>query len=94
MTTWEIMEDDDEMKIIESGSMEKGYGWHSYIKVCGDIDDVKNANIIVAAPELMEALQAAMAWIDAVPQDVQLPTMPGFDRDWVDGIIAKALGRS
>lgn len=57
MTTWEIMEDDDEMKIIESGSLEKGHGWHSYIKVCGDVDDVKNAKIIVAAPELLEALQ-------------------------------------
>ncbi|WP_232094003.1 hypothetical protein [Serratia surfactantfaciens] len=57
MTAWEIMEDDDEMKIIESGSLEKGHGWHSYIKVCGDIDDVKNAKIIVAAPELLEALQ-------------------------------------
>lgn len=41
-------------------------------------------------PELVEALEATLEWIDAVPQDTELPTMPGFDRDWVDGILHKA----
>lgn len=53
-----------------------------------------NANLIAAAPELLSALQAALEWIDAVPSDVVLPTMPGFDRDWVDQVIDKALGGS
>lgn len=42
------------------------------------------------AGEMAEALKAALEWIDAVPDDVaaRLPAMPGFDRDWVDGILA------
>lgn len=51
-----------------------------------------NAALFAAAPELFEALQAALEWIDNVPSDTPLPAMPGFDRDWVDSIIGKALG--
>lgn len=36
---------------------------------------------------LLEALVAALEWIDAVPSDTPLPTMPGFDRDKVDELI-------
>ena len=40
--------------------------------------------------ELLEALKAALEWIDGVPSDTPLPTMIGFDRDLVDALIAKA----
>ena len=30
-------------------------------------------------------------WIDAVPQDTELPAMPGFDRDWANSIIDAAI---
>lgn len=36
---------------------------------------------------LMSALCAALEWIDAVPSDVSLPPMPGFDRDWVESLL-------
>lgn len=41
--------------------------------------------------ELVEVLQAALEWIDAVPKDTQLPAMPGFDRDWADEVLDKEL---
>jgi hypothetical protein len=37
-----------------------------------------------------EALQAALAWIDAVPPETQLPAMPGFDRDWANGVLEQS----
>ena len=42
------------------------------------------------AKELREALAMALEWIDAVPQETVLPAMPGFDRDWANGVLAKA----
>ncbi|HCL5580979.1 TPA: hypothetical protein N2N40_002406 [Citrobacter freundii] len=38
---------------------------------------------------LLEALVAALEWIDAVPSDTPLPAMPGFDRDDVNELIAR-----
>lgn len=40
--------------------------------------------------ELCSALRAAMEWIDAVPEEAAaaFPSMPGFDRDWVESLLA------
>jgi len=40
--------------------------------------------------ELLKGLEAALEWIDAVPKSVVLPTMPGFDRDWVNDVVEEA----
>lgn len=37
--------------------------------------------------QLLEVVGAMQAWIDAVPADLPLPTMPGYDRDWADSVI-------
>lgn len=39
--------------------------------------------------ELKDALRATLEWIDAVPSDAVLPSMPGFDRDWVESLIER-----
>jgi hypothetical protein len=33
---------------------------------------------------LTRALGWALEYIDAIPKDISLPTMPGFDRDYVN----------
>lgn len=38
--------------------------------------------------QLREALGWALDWIDAIPKETQLPTMLGFDRDYVNGLVA------
>lgn len=53
-----------------------------------------NASLIAAAPDLLDALKLALDWIDAIPDGTLLPVMPGFDRDWVNDLIAKAEGRT
>ena len=36
----------------------------------------------------LEIIRLQREWIMAVPQDTVLPSMPGFDREWVDRQIA------
>lgn len=54
---WEIMMDGDEIKIIQADSLENGTGWRSYIAICEEVQCIEDANLIAAAPDLLEALQ-------------------------------------
>lgn len=54
---WEIMMDGDEIKIIQADSLENGAGWCSYIAICEEVQCIEDANLIAAAPDLLEALQ-------------------------------------
>jgi len=40
--------------------------------------------------KLIDCLKWALEWIDAVPCDTVLPTMPGFDREYIDLVINEA----
>lgn len=37
--------------------------------------------------ELIDQITEGLMWIDAIPADQQFPAMPGFDRDWVEGLV-------
>lgn len=54
--TWEVFQDDDEIKVIVSGSLEHGRGWRSYCDVCSEINSLEDATLIAAAPELLDAV--------------------------------------
>lgn len=54
--TWEVFQDDDEIKVIASGSLEVGSGWRTYRDVCSEINSIEDANLIAAAPELLDAV--------------------------------------
>ena len=42
-----------------------------------------------AMKEAAEAIAALREWIEAVPDDVQLPAMPGTSGDWLDQVESK-----
>ena len=54
--TWEVFQDDDEIKVIVSGSLEVGSGWRTYSDVCSEINTIEDANLIAAAPELLDVV--------------------------------------
>ncbi len=39
--------------------------------------------------EVLYLLEAQKEWIDAVPKQLVLPAMPGFDRDWAEGVYSE-----
>ena len=88
---WEV---DEEM--IEENQREieivflPGYIWIAKVSNHLGVPGIANARLIAAAPELLKIARAALEWIDAVPNNTPLPTMPGFDRDWANDVISKA----
>lgn len=86
---WEVFENDDELMVIQSGSLESGYGWVGYLKIATELQGIEDARLIAAAPELLEALQAMLNkaykqnWNDQYPDEVEA----------AQHAISKALGQ-
>jgi hypothetical protein len=51
--------------------------------------NLSNEELIEHAMNLHEALEWCLEYIDAIPMATAaaLPTMPGFDRDYVNGLL-------
>ncbi|MHA0506736.1 hypothetical protein [Enterobacter sp. HNGD-822] len=63
---WEIMMDGDEIKVIQSSSLENGSGWRSYVAICEEVQCIEDANLIVAAPDLLKELQRLRDYVISV----------------------------
>lgn len=55
--------------------------FNSYFTVAGE------PRALMASEYQEHALKAALGWLDTLPKDLELPAMPGFDRDWVDRLV-------
>lgn len=99
---WEIMMDDDEIKVIQSSSLENGSGWRSYVAICEEVQCIEDANLITAAPDLLEALQtiqAKMSDFIKLANEVGINDADGFylaaatgAEEQARAAISKALG--
>lgn len=54
---WEVFKNDGEDMVIQAGSLERGGGWIGYTCIAAEFQNEKDATLIAAAPELLEALQ-------------------------------------
>jgi len=61
-----------------------------YVGYTNDIEEISNANLIAAAPELLEALQRCESVLSSIPLDV----CDVEDLIYARSVIAKALGES
>lgn len=50
---------------------------------------MRKDELLAEALELAKVAEALREYIDAIPKEIELPAMPGMDRDWVDSVIDK-----
>lgn len=80
-----------------TASARKGQSWHAfetYKKHKAQLENaaIEHAKVAGQRDELLKALTDALEWIDALPSEIALPAMPGFDRDDVNNLISSVKG--
>lgn len=78
-------------------SVRKGQSWHAYEaykKHKAQLENaaLEHAKVAGQRDALLSALTDALEWIDAVPSEMALPAMTGFDRDEVNKLISSIKG--
>lgn len=70
-TVWQLAPDSDprERHIVVAG---EDYG----IEVCGAVENIKDAELIAAAPEILKALSATREWLGSIPGSGWLQDAP------------------
>lgn len=83
---WEVIghPDDDECRVRQTESVRHGDGFYSERTICEQISVMANANLIAAAPDLLEALELIVR--------EQLVSADGEFGKAVFSAIAKATG--
>lgn len=65
---WEVIESQHEgLVVIQKESLEEGQGWIGYTSIASDLQGEDDANLIAAAPELLEELKETHAALCFTP---------------------------
>ncbi len=51
------------------------------------ISNMKKVQLRDYVYELIQVADGLLEYIDAIPDDVVLPAMPGVDRDWIEDVL-------
>ena len=89
---WEIMMDDDEIKIIQSESLEDGACYRSYVAICEYVQCKEDASLIEASPNMLAALQLIIECFDDHSGKIWTTSSKRRALDEAHAAIKKALG--